>query len=115
MDKEQIEMINQKLDMIEDNEITINLLYHKCNLQEDYIHHLETKNKELSKGQQSLMQSRRKWKARYYKERRKVKDLEEDRIKSFIENRKCDEYNEAEMYKEGNDIEASVLAHKKEC
>lgn len=36
-----------------------------------YIDQLETKVKELSKGQHTLIQSRRKWKNRYYKEKRK--------------------------------------------
>lgn len=41
-----------------------------------YIDQLETKIKELGKGQQSLMQSRRKWKNRYYKTRNKNKELQ---------------------------------------
>lgn len=36
-----------------------------------YIEQLETKVKKLGKGQHTLMQSRRKWKNRYYKEKRK--------------------------------------------
>ncbi|MCI8396674.1 MAG: hypothetical protein HFJ52_03145 [Clostridia bacterium] len=36
-----------------------------------YIDQLENKVKELGKGQHTLMQSRRKWKNRYYKEKRK--------------------------------------------
>lgn len=36
-----------------------------------YINLLENKVKELGKGQHKLMQSRRKWKNRYYKERQK--------------------------------------------
>ena len=36
-----------------------------------YIDQLENKVKELSKGQHTLIQSRRKWKSRYYKEKRK--------------------------------------------
>lgn len=36
-----------------------------------YIEQLENKVKELGKGQHTLMQSRRKWKNRYYKEKRK--------------------------------------------
>lgn len=42
-----------------------------------YIEQSETKIKELNKGRHSLMQSRRKWKNRYYKERAKAKDLQE--------------------------------------
>ncbi len=38
------------------------------------IKELETKVKELGKGQHTLMQSRRKWKNKYYKERRKRKE-----------------------------------------
>lgn len=41
-----------------------------------YIEQLETKIKELGKGQQALMQSRRKWKNRYYKIRKKNKELQ---------------------------------------
>lgn len=37
----------------------------------EYINQLENKVKELNKGQHTLMQSRRKWKSRYYKEKRK--------------------------------------------
>ena len=37
----------------------------------EYIDQLENKVKELGKGQHKLMQSRRKWKYRYYKERQK--------------------------------------------
>lgn len=44
-----------------------------------YIEQLETKIKELGKGQQSLMQSRRKWKNRYYKIRKKNKKIESDK------------------------------------
>lgn len=36
-----------------------------------HIGQLENKVKELGKGQHKLMQSRRKWKNRYYKERQK--------------------------------------------
>lgn len=36
-----------------------------------YMKQLEIKVKELGKGQHTLMQSRRKWKSRYYKERQK--------------------------------------------
>lgn len=42
-----------------------------------YINELENKTKELGKGQQSLIQSRRKWKRRYYKIKRKNKELQE--------------------------------------
>lgn len=38
-----------------------------------YIEYLETKIKQLGKGQHALMQSRRKWERRYYKERGKNK------------------------------------------
>lgn len=41
-----------------------------------YIEQLENRVKELGKGQHALMQSRRKWKKRYYKERRKRRELE---------------------------------------
>ena len=41
-----------------------------------YIDKLETKTKELSKGQQSLIKNRRKWKKRYYKMKNKNKDLQ---------------------------------------
>lgn len=38
---------------------------------------LQKENTQLRKGQQSLMQSRKKWKDRYYKEKRKNKELKE--------------------------------------
>ena len=41
-----------------------------------YIGQLETKIKELGKGQYTLMQSRRIWKRRYYKIRRKNKEIQ---------------------------------------
>lgn len=37
----------------------------------EYIEKLESRVKELGKGQHTLMQSRRKWKNRYYKEKRR--------------------------------------------
>ena len=43
----------------------------KCKeILEEYIAYLENKIKELSKGNHSLMQSRKKWKDRYYKLKR---------------------------------------------
>lgn len=42
----------------------------------EYIDQLENKVKELGKGQHTLMQSRRKWKNRYYKERKKRKEAD---------------------------------------
>ena len=43
----------------------------KCKeILEEYIAYLENKVKELSKGNHSLMQSRKKWKDRYYKLKR---------------------------------------------
>lgn len=41
-----------------------------------YIKQLECEVKQLGKGQHTLMQSRRKWKIRYRKEREKTKDLQ---------------------------------------
>lgn len=41
-----------------------------------YMRYLEDKVKELGKGQHILMQSRRKWKNRYYKERQKRKNTQ---------------------------------------
>lgn len=42
-----------------------------------HIGQLETKTKELGKGQQELIKSRRKWKKRYYKIKIKNKDLQQ--------------------------------------
>jgi len=42
----------------------------------EYIDQLENKVKELGKGQYTLMQSRRKWKNRYYKEKQKRKETD---------------------------------------
>lgn len=41
-----------------------------------YIEQLESKLKELCKGQHVLMQSRKKWKKRYYKERKRRKEAD---------------------------------------
>lgn len=43
-----------------------------------YIDQLETKVKQLGKGQHTLMQSRRKWKNRYYKEKWKNGEQEHE-------------------------------------
>lgn len=50
----------------------------------EYIEQLENKVTELGKGQQTLIQSRRKWKNRYYKEREK-KDKKIDDAINFIQ------------------------------
>ena len=41
-----------------------------------YMRYLENKVQELGRAQHILMQSRRKWKNRYYKERQKRKDIQ---------------------------------------
>ncbi len=43
---------------------------------EEYIEQLEQENQALKKGQYSLMQSRNKWKIRYYKERKRRKEAD---------------------------------------
>ncbi len=52
-----------------------------------YIEKLENKVKELGKGQHTLMQSRRKWKNRYYKEKTENKELkiEVEHLKENVE------------------------------
>lgn len=42
----------------------------------EYIDQLETKIDELGKGQQTLINSRKKWKNRYYKEKRRRKEAD---------------------------------------
>ncbi len=42
----------------------------------EYIDQLETKLDELGKGQQTLINSRKKWKNRYYKEKRRRKEAD---------------------------------------
>lgn len=53
------------------------------------------KVKQLEKGNQSLMESRIKWKSRYYKEKAKNKDyISKDKIRELIkEKAKTDTYN----------------------
>lgn len=51
----------------------------------EYINQLETKVKELAKGQQELMQSRRKWKRRYYNLKNKNKKLKDKLIGDKME------------------------------
>lgn len=51
-------------------------LYRTNEQNKQYIDQLETKVKELGKGQHTLMQSRRKWKNKYYKERRRRKEAD---------------------------------------
>ena len=51
----------------------------------EYIEQLETKVKELGKGQQELMQSRRKWKCRYYNLKNRNKKLKDKLIADKIE------------------------------
>lgn len=43
-----------------------------------YIEQLENKVKETTKGNNSLMQSRKKWKSRYYKKKNKVKEKDRE-------------------------------------
>lgn len=50
------------------------MILHTWNIQENF-EQLEKENKALKKGQNSLMQSRKKWKDKYYKHRKKAKEL----------------------------------------
>ena len=92
MTKEQEEAIEIYLKML--NNVMNNFEDKLCEDMQDvvrevknHIQQLETKVSQLGKGQQSLIQSRRKWKKRYYKERTKVKELEEreQKVKEFLE------------------------------
>ena len=49
----------------------------------EYIEQLEAKVKELGKGQHTLMQSRRKWKNKYYKERRRRKEADKSVLQIY--------------------------------
>lgn len=80
LSKEEIEKAkNEGYEIIRDfrkatTEFTKDILPKKANAIKTLIEgidQLETENKELGKGQHKLMQSRRKWKNRYYKERQK--------------------------------------------
>ena len=75
-------MINKEIEEAKERLKYINMAYDCCNHYSrydldcietllQYIDQLENKVKELGKGQHTLMQSRRKWKNRYYKEKRK--------------------------------------------
>lgn len=75
-------MINKEIEEAKERLKYINMAYDCCNYYSrydldcietllQYIDQLENKVKELSKGQHTLMQSKRKWKNRYYKEKRK--------------------------------------------
>lgn len=77
--KEDIDKAISRLKSIDENteEYDGNLFKADFEIVLQYIDELENKTKELGKGQQSLIQSRRKWKRRYYKMKRKNKELQE--------------------------------------
>ncbi len=63
----------------EDDNIIDEECYRIANIIDDafyYIEQLENKVKQLSKGQHTLMQSKRKWKNRYYKEKQKRREAD---------------------------------------
>lgn len=70
IDNNLVDLVNQfTKQVIHDKDLLV--AQHIIKKQKEYIDQLETKIKELGKGQHTLMQSRRKWKNRYYKERSK--------------------------------------------
>ena len=86
LNKEEIEKAKQEGREIIGNfkrattEFTKDIFPQKANAVEtllEYIDQLEKQVKELNKGNHSLMQSRKKWKNRYYNEKEKSKDLQE--------------------------------------
>ena len=74
---------------------------HKIYVDYDLYQKEKEKNKELGKGQASLMASRKKWKERYYKERAKNKKLELETI-PLLE-------GEVNAYREGEKYSAKQL------
>lgn len=99
IDKEEIEKAKQiARDYIKDTPIAP----YDCLMNEErksaiilmnYINSLEIKVKELGKGNHSLMQSRRKWKNRYYKEKKRI-----NKIKNEIEADKMEQFDDYVIY-----------------
>lgn len=76
LSKEEIEKAKEDFKFFNEGDYITKEMSDSKNILFEYIWQLETKIKELGKGQQSLMQSRRKWKNRYYKMRKKNKELQ---------------------------------------
>lgn len=76
LSKEEIEKAKEDYKFFNEGDYITKEMSDSKNVLLEYIEQLETKIKELGKGQQALMQSRRKWKNRYYKTRNKNKDLQ---------------------------------------
>lgn len=96
MNKEEIE--KAKFNLYDDlklaekeDSVDIDVFTHDLRTILNHTEQLEKQVKELKKGQASLIQSRKKWKNRYYKESVKVKEQEEskqeaiDKLKDEIE------------------------------
>lgn len=84
MNKEEIE--KAKFNLYDDlklaekeDSVDIDVFTHDLRTILNHTEQLEKQVKELKKGQASLIQSRKKWKNRYYKESVKVKEQEESR------------------------------------
>ena len=70
MEKELIEKAKSELRFFNEGDYITKEMSKCKEILEEYIAYLENKIKELSKGNHSLMQSRKKWKDRYYKLKR---------------------------------------------
>ena len=70
MKKEEIEKAKSELRFFNEGDYITREMSECKEILEEYIEYLENKVKELSKGNHTLMQSRKKWKDRYYKLKR---------------------------------------------
>lgn len=70
MKKEEIEKAKSELSFFNEGDYITRDMSECKEILEEYIAYLENKVKELSKGNHTLMQSRKKWKDRYYKLKR---------------------------------------------
>ena len=70
MKKEAIEKAKSELSFFNEGDYITREMSECKETLEEYIKYLENKVKELSKGNHTLMQSRKKWKDRYYKLKR---------------------------------------------
>ena len=76
LSKEEIEKAKEDLRFCHEGDYITKEMSDSKNVLLEYIKQLATKIKELGRGQQSLIQSRKKWKNRYYKMRNKNKELQ---------------------------------------
>ena len=107
MNKQQIEKAKEDFDFFYEGDYITREMEQSKDIILEYIRQLESKLKQLGKGQQTLLQSRRKWKNKYYKQRRKSKDL-----KKSVEQIYDDYQDIGKMY---FDLDENVQAVKVLC